>query len=471
MSDPASSPATPEPISVGPATGPNRRRRVLSIVVLLLACLSILTSTLAVWTHQVALNTNRFTSLVEGVVTDPALIAPISARVSAEVVEALDVQTRIADTLPGPSKVLAPVLANAVEQAIDKRLQVALANPRIQQGLITALSLTHEHVVALLRDKGDATSVVDGYVVLNVFPIVGTALTELQSMGIIPASVQLPDLSSGEAPDILSGRVATALGITLKPGFGTIQLMPADRLVAARNVVRIFDIVVIVLLILTAILIALALWLATSKRNMVIALGIGTIVAFLIARVALNSVRDAVIGGIADDDLAGAMRTVVDAVLADLRSLTILIVIATAIVAIAAYLWGRPQWLVEATAAVSGAASSGAASSGAASSGAPLSGAPGATGTDAAVSVAAQADAVPSTERLAATARANRVRIERSGLVAIAFVVLWLAVGLGVALLGLALVIAWELIVVQLRRGPDVDEPSDEPGADLPSAP
>lgn len=450
MSDPMSNPATPGPVSAVAAPRTTRRRRVLSVVVLIFACLSILTSTLAVWTHQVALNTNRFTALVENVVTDPALVAPISARVSAQVVDALDVQTRIADTLPGPSKVLAPALANAVEEAIDRRLQVALADPRVQQGLIAALSLTHEHVVALLRDKGDATSVVDGYVVLNVFPIVGAALAELQAMGIIPASVQLPDLSSGEPPDILSGRLATALGITLKPGFGTIQLMPADRLVAARNVVRIFDIVVIALLILTAVLVALALWLATSRRKMVIALGIGTILAFLIARLALNTARDAVIAGIADQDVAGAMRTVVDALFADLRSLTILIVIATAIVAIAAYLWGRPQWLVETSEAVSGAAP------GAASS--------------AAASVASQGAAVPSTERVTAVARAHRIRIERAGLVAIGFIVLWLAIGLGVALLGLALVIGWELIVAQLKRGSLADDPGAEPGSDPPPA-
>jgi len=49
------------------------RRRVLSGFVLFLACLTILVTTVAVWTHQVALNTDRFTSLVSNAVTEPAV--------------------------------------------------------------------------------------------------------------------------------------------------------------------------------------------------------------------------------------------------------------------------------------------------------------------------------------------------------------------------------------------------------------
>ena len=35
---------------------------------------------------------------------------------------------------------------------------------------------------------------------LDVFPVVGAALTELQSMGLIPADVQLPDLTLARCP-------------------------------------------------------------------------------------------------------------------------------------------------------------------------------------------------------------------------------------------------------------------------------
>ena len=40
---------------------PGRPRQVLAGIVLVLACISILVTTVGIWTHQVALNTDRFT--------------------------------------------------------------------------------------------------------------------------------------------------------------------------------------------------------------------------------------------------------------------------------------------------------------------------------------------------------------------------------------------------------------------------
>ena len=92
-----------DPGNDGRGRGPrrSRRRRVLAGIALVLACLSILLTTMAVWTHQVALNTNRFTALVGTVVTDPAVTDPISARISIQVVDALGVQARLEDAPPG----------------------------------------------------------------------------------------------------------------------------------------------------------------------------------------------------------------------------------------------------------------------------------------------------------------------------------------------------------------------------------
>ena len=97
-------------------------------------------------------------------------------------------------------------------------MRVALQNPRIQEALVGALSFTHEQVVRLLRGESEVVSIVDGYLTLNVFPVVDAALTELQAMGLIPADVQLPDLSAPEAPEVLAQRLETTLGVTLPAG-------------------------------------------------------------------------------------------------------------------------------------------------------------------------------------------------------------------------------------------------------------
>jgi hypothetical protein len=420
------------------------RRRVLAGIALVLACLSILLTTLAVWTHQVALNTDRFTSLVGHVVTDPAVTDPISLRISEQVVDALDVQARVESRLPDAVKPLAGALSAAVTEAIDRRLRVALQGPRLQNALVGTISYTHGQIVRLLRGQTEAVGIVDGYLTLDVFPVVGAALTELQSMGLIPASVQLPDLSSPEAPEVLAQRLESALGITLPPDFGTIRLMPAARLATAQTMVRAFDIIVILLIVVSAMLIALALWLAADRRRMLIYLGVGTIIAFLLARLAMQAAENVIVGGIADDDVAGAARAVVDATLQNLRSITAVILVATAILAIAAYLWGRPKWVVATTSYMSDTAGR----AGSAASAATTGGAAG---------VAGRGPDLATVER---TVRENRSLVERFGLAIVVFVLVWIAVGLGVALLGAALVIAFELLL-RAVAGPSGDEAAD----------
>ncbi len=404
-----------------------RRRRVLSGIALVLACLSIVVTTIGIWTHQVALNTNRFSALIESVVTDPAVVDPLSARISNQVVERLGVQARLESRLPDALKPLAGALTVSVRDAIEARLRVALQDPRIQDAIVNSLSFTHEHVVRLLRGESEVVAVVDGYVTLDVFPLVGAALTELQAMGIIPADVQLPDLTAPEAPEALAQRLETVLGVTLPPDFGTVQLMPADRLEAASSVVRIFDLVVILLVILSIALVALTLWLARDRRRMLIYLGIGTIIAFLVARLAVRTAEDMIIAGVADADIASAARAMVDATLQDLRGLTLIIVAATAILAIAAYLWGRPRW-VTATALYVGDAA-------------------GRAGSAASSSIEGAAGRAPDRDTVAQTVRQNRTAVERIGLGVIIFILVWLAVGLEIALLGAALIVGFQVVL------------------------
>ena len=59
-----------------------RRRSVLAGISLVLACFTILVATIAVWAHQVAFNTDRFTALASNALEQPEVIDPLAARVS-----------------------------------------------------------------------------------------------------------------------------------------------------------------------------------------------------------------------------------------------------------------------------------------------------------------------------------------------------------------------------------------------------
>ncbi len=245
-------------------------------------------------------------------------------------------------------------------------------------------------------------------------------------------------------PDALAARLEGALGVTLPPDFGTIQLMPADRLVAAQTVVKIFDIVVIALIALAVALALLAIWLAQRRRRMVVYLALGTLIAFILMRFSARTLPSAVTAGIQDQGIAGALRSVIAAVAADLVGLTTIILVVTVAILIVAYVAGRPAWLVRLTSRSAGAVSAGASRTAAA---------------------AADARSRSSTD-LAPTIRQNRSAVERVGIGAIAFFVAWIAIGLEVALLGLALVAAWLLIVRIVTSEPDT---TDDASAAAPS--
>jgi hypothetical protein len=194
---------------------------------------------------------------------------------------------------------------------------------------------------------------------------------------------------------------------------------------------------------------------------MVIYLALGVIIAFLLARLTTNTITSSVVGGIADEGLAGAVRTVVDTTVANLRQITAIILVATGIVAVAAYLWGRPRWVTSVASSVGGAA-------GQAGTSVKAAGAAG---------VGAAAASRPSRESLETTVRENRPAIERYGLAVILFVVAWIALGLTVALIGAVLVIAFELVLRALSptreaspATPGTSSESVEPPAPTPGS-
>jgi hypothetical protein len=389
-----------------------RRRSVLAGISLVLACFTILVATIAVWAHQVAFNTDRFTALASNALEQPEVIDPLAARISAQVVEALDVQSRLTNVLPDRVTAIAGPVTLALQDGLTRRLETLLAEPRMQQALTRTLEFAHTRVMNLLRDQSDAATVVNGVVVLEVYPALLVALQELQTAGIIGADVQLPDPATAEPPGVIRGILETRLGVTFPEDFGTIPLMPAERLEAAQTAVRVFDIVVVVLIALALALVALAIWLSGKRLRMVVFLAIGTIVAFVLARLFTNAATDALTAGIAAQGLRGAIESILDATLADFRSWALLILIATGIIGVVAYLYGRPS-----------------------------------------VSRASF-----STER----------SMERIGIALIALVVLWIAVGLEVALLAAVLIIGLELVLGR-DTGDSVEE--TPPSASMPYTP
>ena len=118
-----------------------------------LACLSVVLGTVAVWAHQTLLVTDQFVAVTSEVVAEPGVQARAAERIASELVTAADVQGRIAGVMPGDQNFLAAPLTAAAEDFLTKRLTTFFATERAQTAFQTAIRFSHEHLVTLLRNE------------------------------------------------------------------------------------------------------------------------------------------------------------------------------------------------------------------------------------------------------------------------------------------------------------------------------
>jgi len=418
------------------AAGAPRRRRprarsAAAVVLGLLACIALVLTTTIGWIHQVALNTDRFVALTSTVVEDPAVIDSLSRRVSQQVVVALDVEGRLATALPDNAKLLAGPIAGSVQD----RLQVGLANlmqsPEFQNAWAQVTRLAHQQIVAVLRGDSTVITIDNGVVTLNVFPLVNGALSTLQAEGVIPASVTLPELSASSTPTVARTALQAALGITLPVDFGTIPLVQANRLETAQTAVRVFDILVIVAIVVTILLFVAAAYVARDRRRAVILLGVGAVIALLVARAGLRGIENAIVDSVANADGAVIARGLFDAALNDLFGLMVIVTAIGAAVAIVAWLIGRREQLRE----LAGSTGTAVRQKTAAGAGAARTMAASASDRAGTAAAGGAAAALPASVRLRTWARANVRQLRLAG---VAVAAAWLAI----------IAVGWEPVVV-----------------------
>ena len=129
-----------------------------------------------------------------------------------------------------------------------------LERPRPQALWVQSISRTHEQLLRLLDDDLTAVQTEDGYLVLNLRPLV----------------IQLGDEVA------VAGRLAERL----PESSGGIRLMEADQLETAQDLTQLLKSLGTFLFIVPLLLAALALWLAAGRRRVILrSLGFGLVLA------------------------------------------------------------------------------------------------------------------------------------------------------------------------------------------------
>lgn len=264
------------------------RRILVGFLVVVFAVILPLT-TIVVWAHNTVLNTDGWVRTVRPIGSDPAVTAVVSREVTDELFTALNAQGQIAGALPPKASFLAAPITNGVRGYVLTAVNQALSAQQFRTLWANANRFAHAQLVSVLRGNREALSTTDGQVVLNLVPLLNQALQQIEPFvsGVVGKPISLPTISGNELPAQACQKISSALGRPLPATCGQIPLFPADKLTQAQRLVRVFDGVTILLLVLTPVVAALALWISKRRRRTLLELSVGGILGLVVVRRAL----------------------------------------------------------------------------------------------------------------------------------------------------------------------------------------
>jgi hypothetical protein len=303
---------------------PSRGRNILVGTLGVLTCSAITLSATILWVHQVALNTDRYVTVVTRTATDPDVVEEISGRLSDQIVEQFDVP-----------RLVRPLIGNWIQD----QLAAFMDSDLFSEAWGAANRVAHTALVAVLRGDSRLDSA-DGELTIGVLPAVIIAMERLKELGIIPDDLELPDPSDIEASEVIREVIADRLGINLPPDFGELPLVRLQRLETARQLVTDFDLITVASLVLAAVLAAVTIWLAHNRRRTIVLLGFGTAAAVLVVQLLALALSYVVDDSLVQDGMP-ILGAIVGALISNLAlALTVVLVLALG-VAVATMVIGR----------------------------------------------------------------------------------------------------------------------------------
>ncbi len=262
------------------------RRGVVAALVVLF-CVLLPVTYVVTWTHYTVLNTNGFVKTVGPIASDPAVIAAASTEVTNEIFNSLNPQQIIASNLPPKASFLAAPVTNAVKGYVQTAVTKVLSSSQFQTLWNQAIRFAHTQVLAVLNgNSSKAVTTTNGQVVLNLVPLLNSALQSMQGFisGVVGKPVTLPTVTASEVPSTACKQISNALNRPLPATCGQIPLFPAKQLDSARRAVRIFNGVTVLLLIITPVVAAVALWLSRRRRRTLLQLSAGGLLGLVVIR-------------------------------------------------------------------------------------------------------------------------------------------------------------------------------------------
>ena len=253
---------------------PTRGRRILVWVLVVLAMILVIASSLTVWVQRQALNTDNWVNLSTQLLENDQVREDLSVRLVDALYDGTDVQQQLSERLPPRLKGLAAPAAGLIRPAAVDAVDKLLQQPAVQKLWADANRVAHDRLVAILKEE-DTNRLVqssNGQVVLDLNPLV----------------VRLND--------------RLGLNVTLPEGRGTYVIADSDQLAAAQTAVQVIDPLSILMVIAVLVLLAAAVYLAAGRRRETLrAIAFSLIVIGVLLLVLRRLVGNALVDALTDD--------------------------------------------------------------------------------------------------------------------------------------------------------------------------
>lgn len=344
-------------------------RSFLTGALVVVTSLLLVASTVAVWGNRTAFDTDRFMGVIDPALDDPAFYESLSRNVSDQVLEALDLETRVRtrlvqldeflgeallEAVDVPDRIrgalalvdrpsladLTPSIVDPLERRVRDRIVGFITSEDFQTRLPLLVRRAHEAAIALINE--DFTEfpnvyIADGEVRLNLIPIIVDALEPV----IDTLTGYLPDIT---LPARVSDRVAEArqelgdsLGVQLPEDFGQLTVLSEDALSSLQTGARQVNRATWLLVIATAVFLVLTLLVARHRRRAVIWLSIGIVTALAISWYIVGRIRQAILDQIALPDSRAAIEALLRETRASFRTYVLVVLIVVALAGLVAF--------------------------------------------------------------------------------------------------------------------------------------
>src|SRR5512132_2695381 len=185
-SAPAPEPAGSQRAEDRAAREPKHRHRALVWSLVVLASVVLLVSMIANWVQTELLDSNQFADSTDEILQNQDVQEQLSIFAVDQLYANVDVQAQIEQRLPSAAQPLAAPVTAATRQLATNVAETALASPRVQDLVATAINGAQQLFVSLIENKGQFVSPQGGVVTLEYGSFVGDLATRL---GIDPSAI------------------------------------------------------------------------------------------------------------------------------------------------------------------------------------------------------------------------------------------------------------------------------------------